>query len=165
MILCLGKLLKVFGIGRSGMRAVIQRVKYARVRVEGQIVGEIAQGMLVLVGIGKGDGENLVQPLAQKIALLRIFSDAHGKMNLSLLDIKGGALVVSQFTLFADCTRGRRPFFGDAGEPVSAQTLCEAFITALRATGIAPVATGRFGADMQVELCNDGPVTILLESK
>jgi len=145
------------------MRAVVQRVKYARVKIENDVVGEIEQGMLILLGVAKNDDENVIKPFAKKIATLRIFSDHVDKMNLSLLDIKGSALVVSQFTLYADCSRGRRPFFGDAEEPVRAKALYEFFIEALHDVGISHVATGQFGTNMQVELSNDGPVTILLE--
>jgi D-aminoacyl-tRNA deacylase len=144
------------------VKAVLQRVKWARVKVEERVVGEIAQGLLVLLGVGKGDDEKLADAFAKKIAELRIFEDDAGKMNRSVLDVAGACLVVSQFTLFADTTRGRRPFFGDAEAPDKASPLCDYFAAALRKLG-PTVATGEFGAMMQVELCNDGPVTITLE--
>jgi D-tyrosyl-tRNA(Tyr) deacylase len=145
------------------MRAIVQRVTSARVRVGGEVVGEIGQGLLVLLGVGKGDTAEMGAALARKIALLRIFADADDKMNLSLLDVGGAALVVSQFTLYADTTRGRRPFFGDAEAPELARALCDAFCQALEREGVR-VATGRFGAMMKVDLCNDGPVTLVLDT-
>jgi D-tyrosyl-tRNA(Tyr) deacylase len=145
------------------MRAIVQRVTSARVRVGGEVVGEIGQGLLVLLGVGKGDTAEMGAALARKIALLRIFADADDKMNLSLLDVGGAALVVSQFTLYADTTRGRRPFFGDAEAPELARALCDAFCQALEREGLR-VATGRFGAMMKVDLCNDGPVTLVLDT-
>ncbi len=145
------------------MRAVVQRVTSARVRVDGEVVGEIGQGLLVLLGVGKGDTPDIGAALAKKISLLRIFADPDDKMNLSVLDVAGSALVVSQFTLYADTTRGRRPFFGDAEAPEAAKALCDDFARALEREGVR-VATGRFGAMMQVELCNDGPVTIWLDT-
>jgi len=145
------------------MRAVVQRVTSARVQVDGEVVGEIGQGLLVLLGVGKGDTAEVGAALARKIALLRIFADAQDKMNLSVRDVGGAVLVVSQFTLYADTTRGRRPFFGDAEAPEVAKARCDDFARALAGEGL-PVATGRFGAMMQVELCNDGPVTIWLET-
>ncbi len=144
------------------MRAVIQRVKWAKVTVAGEVVGAIDRGLLVLLGVGKGDTPELGDALAKKIAQLRIFSDAEDKMNLSLLEVGGACLVVSQFTLYADTTRGRRPFFGEAEAPEPAKALCERFGRALEACGVR-VASGRFGAMMDVELCNDGPVTITLD--
>jgi D-aminoacyl-tRNA deacylase len=146
------------------MRVVLQRVKWASVCVEGECIGEIEAGLLVLLGIAQGDTPQTASALAKKIAELRIFSDARGKMNDSLLQNEGGALVVSQFTLFADCNQGRRPFFGGAEAPEKAAPLCDAFAAALKDIGVKRVETGRFGADMQVELCNDGPVTILLDA-
>ena len=145
------------------MRAVVQRVTSARVRVGGEVVGEIGQGLLVLLGVGKGDTPEAGAALARKISLLRIFADAEDKMNLSVRDVSGAALVVSQFTLYADTTRGRRPFFGDAEAPDVARARCDDFARALEAEGVR-VATGRFGAMMQVELCNDGPVTLWLDT-
>lgn len=146
------------------MRVVIQRVKWARVIVNDAVVGEIQNGVAILLGIGKGDDEAAADGLAQKITALRIFADEQDKMNKSLLDCGGAALVVSQFTLYADCTRGRRPYFGDAEDPVIARKLCDYFATALRQRGVSQVQTGEFGAAMALELCNDGPVTIILES-
>jgi D-aminoacyl-tRNA deacylase len=145
------------------MRAVVQRVSSARVRVDGAVVGEIAQGFLVLLGVGQGDGADEVAYMAGKIRDLRLFPDDEGKMNRSLLDIGGGVLVVSQFTLYGDCRRGRRPSFIAAGAPDLAKALYEDVVKELRASGLT-VATGIFQADMKVELVNDGPVTILLDS-
>jgi D-tyrosyl-tRNA(Tyr) deacylase len=145
------------------MRAVVQRVSSARVRVDGAVVGEIAQGFLVLLGVGQGDGADEVAYMASKIRDLRLFPDDEGKMNRSLLDIGGGVLVVSQFTLYGDCRRGRRPSFIAAGAPDLAKALYEDVVKELRASGLT-VATGIFQADMKVELVNDGPVTILLDS-
>jgi D-aminoacyl-tRNA deacylase len=144
------------------MRALVQRVRSARVRVEGEVVGAIEQGVLVLLGVGKGDSEREAEALAKKVVELRIFEDEAGKMNLALREVGGGCLVVSQFTLFADTSRGRRPYFGEAEGPERARALCEHFSASVRALGI-EVAQGRFGAMMQVELCNDGPVTIWLD--
>ena len=146
------------------MRLVLQRVSFARVQVNQTIVGSCGKGLLLLTGIAQGDDEKTIQAMAKKVAELRIFSDDQGKMNRSLLDIQGECLVVSQFTLFADCTQGRRPFFGGAEVPDKASAMCDAFVAALKAQGITKVEAGIFGADMQVELCNDGPVTILLDS-
>lgn len=144
------------------MRALLQRVQSASVSVEGQKVGQIAQGLLIFLGVGQGDGEEKALRLAEKIVLLRIFEDREGKMNLSLQDIGGAALVVSQFTLYADTQRGRRPSFTAAAPPAIAAPLIERFAAHLSALGI-PVQQGVFGADMQVELVNDGPVTLWLE--
>jgi D-tyrosyl-tRNA(Tyr) deacylase len=127
------------------------------------VVGQIGRGLVVLLGVGHGDGEAEARLLGEKIANLRIFEDAAGKMNLSLLDVGGEALVVSQFTLYADTRRGRRPGFTDAALPDVAEPLVQRFADHLRAAGI-PVATGRFGAMMLVEIHNDGPVTILLDT-
>ncbi len=146
------------------MRAVLQRVKQARVHVEGRVIGEIKQGLLVFIGVGKEDQEADADYLAAKIPQLRVFEDAEGKFNRSLLDIKGEILVVSQFTLFGDCRRGRRPSFSDAAEPDQARELYQRFITKLKENAIT-VAQGEFQAHMEVELINDGPVTLLLESK
>jgi len=145
------------------MRAVVQRAREARVRVEGAVVGDIAQGLVVLLGVGAGDGEDDAELLAQKICELRIFADAADKMNLSLVDVGGACLVVSQFTLFADLRRGRRPYFGGAEAPERAAELVEHFARAVAARGV-QVERGVFGATMQVELVNDGPVTILVDS-
>jgi D-tyrosyl-tRNA(Tyr) deacylase len=147
------------------MRAVVQRCRRAQVTVDGQVVGAVEQGLLVLVGAGKGDGDADVAYIADKIVGLRIFPDADGKMNLSVLDVGGGVLLVSQFTLFGDVRKGRRPAFIDALEPVAAEALYERTVAAVRAAGVTRVATGVFRADMQVELVNDGPVTILLDSR
>lgn len=145
------------------MRAVLQRVKEAKVTVEGEVVGEIQGGLLVLLGVGKGDGEAEATLLARKMSGLRIFRDAEGKMNLSILDSGGAMLVVSQFTLFGDCRKGRRPSFNKAARPEQAIPLYEFFCEALREMGL-HVETGRFGAMMDVQLINDGPVTIWLDS-
>lgn len=145
------------------MRAVIQRVSGARVEVEGETIGEIGQGLLILLGIHSDDKLTDLHYLVDKIANLRIFADKAGKMNLSLLDIGGSALVVSQFTLYADTRRGRRPGFSAAAAPQQAESLYEQFCAALRAQKI-PVATGSFGADMDVHLTNQGPVTIIIDS-
>jgi D-tyrosyl-tRNA(Tyr) deacylase len=147
------------------MRAVLQRVKQGAVRVDDQIVGAIDHGFVILVGVGHGDGDPQAQWLARKIAGLRVFEDADGKFNLSLLDVGGGCLVVSQFTLFADARKGRRPSFTDAAPPEIAEPLIIRFADMLRQEGIAPVAMGVFGARMQVEIHNDGPVTILLDTQ
>ena len=146
------------------MRAVIQRVRHARVTVDGEITGQIEQGILVLLGIRPGDVEKDGAWLAAKIANLRIFTDESGKMNDSLIDIGGGALVVSQFTLYGDCRKGRRPSFVGAAHPSIAEPLYERFCAQLAAEGIAPVGRGVFGAMMDVELLNDGPVTLTLDS-
>ena len=144
------------------MRALLQRVSYASVTVEGQVISKIGKGLLILLGVGHNDGEQQVQFLAEKIANLRIFEDNQVKTNLSILDVKGEALVVSQFTLYADVAKGRRPSFTDAALPDVAEPLVERFIDALGQCGILTQA-GKFGAHMQVEIHNDGPVTIWLE--
>jgi D-aminoacyl-tRNA deacylase len=144
------------------VRALIQRVTSAAVRVDGAVVGEIGPGMLVLVCAMAGDDEAKPVALAAKVAKLRIFRDEAGKMNLSLKDTGGAALVVSQFTLAADTSRGNRPGFSGAADPVVGERLYEAFGQAMRDEGIS-VATGRFGADMAVSLVNDGPVTIMMD--
>jgi D-aminoacyl-tRNA deacylase len=146
------------------MRALLQRVSHASVTVDGQVAGQIGQGLLVLLGIGHGDGEAQIKILSDKIAHLRIFEDDEGKMNRSLLDIGGSALVVSQFTLYADARRGRRPGFTGAAPPSIAEPLVVRFKDALAGYGLT-VAGGVFGAYMQVELVNDGPVTIWLDSE
>ena len=146
------------------MRAVVQRVSAASVAVDGAIVGQIACGLLVLVGVTHGDGEREVEWLAEKLANLRIFEDQGGKMNASLLDAGGAALVVSQFTLYGDARKGNRPSFIDAARPEQAIPLYESVAAHLRARNI-PVETGRFGAHMAVNLTNDGPVTIILDTK
>ncbi|ABV94531.1 D-tyrosyl-tRNA(Tyr) deacylase [Dinoroseobacter shibae DFL 12 = DSM 16493] len=144
------------------MRALIQRVTEASVRVEGAVIGRTGPGLLVLVCGMPGDTDRSVAALAGKIAKLRIFRDAEGRMNRSLLDVGGGALVVSQFTLAADTSRGNRPGFSAAAPPKEGERLYEAFAAALAETGVA-VETGRFGANMAVALVNDGPVTIWME--
>ena len=146
------------------MRAVVQRVKRAAVRVNGGVVGSIGPGLLVLVGIGKTDSDTDVQNLAEKIVNLRVFEDEHGKMNRSLLEMGGQVLCVSQFTLYGDCRKGRRPSYDQAAGPDTAQRLYDDFVKALRSFGIV-VATGQFQAMMEVELVNDGPVTLLLDSE
>ena len=145
------------------MRVVIQRVSRASVTVDGQTVASIGRGLLLLVGVAPEDGEEEAHRLARKCAELRVFSDAEGKFNLSLLDVGGEALVVSQFTLLADTRRGRRPSFVGAAPPETAEPLVEAFAAAMREAGV-PTQTGRFGAKMTVELVNEGPVTIVLDS-
>ncbi len=145
------------------MRAVVQRVSWARVRVDGNVVGEIPQGLLILLGVSQNDHWAEAAMLAEKISKLRIFSDSAGKMNLSLPDVDGAILVVSQFTLFADTRRGNRPSFTAAAEPRKARELYESFCQLLQQLGI-PVATGVFAAEMEVELLNQGPVTILLDT-
>ena len=145
------------------MRIVAQRVSRASVSVDGESVASIGRGLLLLVGVADGDGEEEARRLAAKCVELRVFSDAEGKFNLSLLDVGGEALVVSQFTLLADTRRGRRPSFVGAAPPEVAQPLVEAFAAAMREAGV-PTQTGRFGAKMTVELVNEGPVTIVLDS-
>ena len=144
------------------MRIVLQRVKQASVKIQGKVVGSIGQGILLLIGVHKDDAPDKAQFLAAKCADLRIFSDAQDKMNLSLKDIKGGALAVSQFTLFGDCNKGRRPSFIEAAEPNKGKFLYDYFVSELQ-KHIPDVKTGIFGAMMDVELINDGPVTLILE--
>ena len=146
------------------MKAVVQRVKSAAVYVEGRATGEIGQGLLVLVGVGAGDGEKDVGYLVSKLPELRIFEDAAGKFNLSLKEVGGEMLVVSQFTLYGDCRKGRRPSFVEAAEPAEAKRLYEELVIRLRGQDV-PVKTGEFQTKMQVHLVNDGPVTILLDSR
>ena len=146
------------------MRAVIQRVSEARVEVEGETVGQIRQGLLALVGVRTDDSEADAAYLADKIVNLRIFEDEAGKMNLSLLDTGGEALIVSQFTLYGDARKGRRPGFTESSAGEHASTLYDAVCERVRDSGI-PVAVGRFGAHMQIHLVNDGPVTLLLDSR
>lgn len=146
------------------MKAVIQRVTHANVRVDGETVGSCGQGFLILLGVMAGDDEKEADKLVNKIVNLRIFEDENGKMNLSSLDIGGEMLVVSQFTLCADCTHGRRPSFTPSAPPDEANRLYEYFVRRLKENGISHVETGVFGADMKVELLNDGPVTIILDS-
>ena len=146
------------------MRAVVQRVKEARVDVQGVTVGEIDQGFLVFLGVGHGDSEEDVAYLANKISHLRVFPDAQGLMNISLAEIRGSVLVVSQFTLWGDCHKGRRPSFARAAPPDQAEALYQSFVGALRGKGF-PVATGKFQEMMDVHLINDGPVTLILDSR
>jgi D-tyrosyl-tRNA(Tyr) deacylase len=146
------------------VRALLQRVSRASVTVDEQIVGQIGWGLLVLLGVGQGDSEAQVKTMADKIVHLRIFGDDEGKMNRSLLDIRGEVLVVSQFTLHADVCRGRRPSFTDAAPPSIAEPLYEHFKEAIAGYGLT-VASGIFGASMQIELYNEGPVTIWLDSE
>ena len=145
------------------MRALLQRVSRAEVRIEGQSVAAIGPGLLILLGVGPADDEWVASGLAAKVAGLRIFADADGLTNLSLSEVGGAALVVSQFTLYADTRRGRRPSFIHAAGPVVGERLYEVFCEILASTGV-PVAQGRFGAEMAVELINDGPFTIWLDS-
>lgn len=144
------------------MRALLQRVSKASVTVEGQTISSIGKGLLILLGVGHGDGEEQAKFLAEKIANLRVFEDEQGKTNLSILDVKGEAIVVSQFTLYADTRKGRRPSFIDAAMPEVAEPLVSRFVELLRGHGV-PTQTGVFGAHMQVKIHNDGPVTIWLE--
>lgn len=146
------------------MKAVIQRVTHASVKVDGETVGSCGQGFLILLGVMAGDDEKEADKLVNKTVNLRIFEDENGKMNLSSLDIGGEMLVVSQFTLCADCTHGRRPSFTPSAPPDEANRLYEYFVYRLKENGISHVETGVFGADMKVELLNDGPVTIILDS-
>lgn len=146
------------------MRAVIQRVSRAKVTVHGQVVGEISSGLLVLLGVGQHDTEASAQYLADKTTGLRIFEDEAGKMNRSVADIGGAVLVVSQFTLYGDVRKGKRPSFDDAAPPQTARLLYEHFVDRIRSTGLRCEA-GRFQEMMQVEMVNDGPVTILLDSE
>jgi D-aminoacyl-tRNA deacylase len=148
-----------------GMRAVVQRVSRAKVTVGDRVTGAIEAGLLVLLGAGQGDTATDLAYIVDKIANLRIFADAAGKMNRSVLDTGGGVLVVSQFTLYGDARQGRRPAFTGALEPAAARALYEQALVALRGAGIALVQAGEFAADMAVELSNDGPVTILLDSR
>ncbi|GAC1674210.1 MAG: D-aminoacyl-tRNA deacylase [Candidatus Acidiferrum sp.] len=146
------------------MRAVLQRVSKAHVTVDGQVTGEIASGLMILLGVGRMDTSAAAVLMAEKVANLRIFEDAAGKMNLSLLDVKGASLVVSQFTLYGDARGQRRPSYMGAAAPETANALYEEFCKALRGLGV-NVATGVFQATMSVELVNEGPVTILLDTE
>lgn len=145
------------------MRAVVQRVRQAAVRVGDETVGAIGHGLVVLLGVATGDGPAQAEALAHKAAYLRIFDDEQGRLNRSVLDVGGSVLVVSQFTLYGDTSRGRRPSFVHAAPPEAAEPLCDRFADVLRSLGLA-VATGRFRAVMLVEIHNDGPVTILLDT-
>ncbi|MFH1382865.1 MAG: D-aminoacyl-tRNA deacylase [Chloroflexota bacterium] len=146
------------------MKVLLQRVTAASVSISGQVVGKIGPGLVVFVGVANGDGEKDAQYLVQKTVGLRIFADAAGKFNLSVMDIKGELLIVSQFTLLADARKGRRPSFTDAAPPAEAEALFEQFVTEARASGL-KVETGRFQQYMQVEIHNDGPVTVMLDSR
>jgi len=146
------------------MRVLLQRVTHASVVVDNDTIGAIGRGYLLLLGVGHDDNHASADKLAKKIANLRIFPNQAGKFDRSLLDVGGGALVVSQFTLFADASKGNRPSFIDAARPDLAAPLCDYFVESLQQLGVERVATGRFAADMQVSLCNDGPVTIWLDT-
>jgi D-aminoacyl-tRNA deacylase len=144
------------------MRIILQRVSQASVRIDGHVAGAIGRGFCLLVGLTHADTESAVDWMAEKVAGLRLFPDADGKMNLGLDEVGGGILVISQFTLYGDSAKGRRPSFVDAARPETAIPLYERFVARLRARGL-EVATGEFGADMQVEIHTDGPVTLILE--
>jgi D-tyrosyl-tRNA(Tyr) deacylase len=146
------------------VRGVVQRVSRAEVRIAGEVVGRIGLGLVVLLGAGEGDGEADVTYLVDKVVNLRVFADEAGNMNRSVLEVGGALLVVSQFTLYGDCRKGRRPSFVRALAPGPAEMLYDRFVAAARASGL-PVETGRFRAMMEVELVNDGPVTLLIDSK
>jgi D-tyrosyl-tRNA(Tyr) deacylase len=152
------------GFKEDTVRALIQRVSFARVLVDAAVVGEIGSGLLILLGVGREDREADVEGLAPKVAHLRIFPDEAGKMNRSLVETGGQALVVSQFTLYGDCRKGRRPSFADAADPQEAERLYEAFMRRMEKEGVA-VACGKFQAMMDVELINCGPVTLMMDSK
>ena len=145
------------------MRALVQRVAWARVRARGETAGEIGPGLLVLLGVRQGDGEAELERLAAKVAKLRVFADDAGKMNRSVLEVRGAALVVSQFTLYGDARGGNRPSFARSARPAEAEALYRSFCRRLESLGV-PVQTGVFGASMEVELLNQGPVTLLLDS-
>jgi len=146
------------------MRALLQRVKKASVTVDGKVIGSVGEGYLILLGVRDGDTLAEAKFLAQKTAELRVFTDDEGKMNRSMLDVGGSALVVSQFTLYADCRKGRRPSFIDAMKPPMAEDLYLEYVNLLREAGVSHVETGEFGADMLVSIENDGPVTIMLDT-
>ena len=146
------------------MRLVVQRVKRSAVTINGQERREIGQGMCVLIGVTHADTESSADWLAEKIAGLRIFSDSEGKINLSLQDIDGEVLLVSQFSLYASCAKGRRPGFSDAAKPEHAQNIYNYFVQRVKALGLKNVQTGEFGADMEVEIINDGPLTFIIDS-
>ena len=145
------------------MRAILQRVLNASVKVDGKTIGEIDKGLLVFLGVGEGDTEKDLKYIADKCIGLRIFSDEEDKMNLALTDVGGQMLVISQFTLYGDCRKGRRPSFASSMEPVKAKEMYESFIKYIEQSGI-KTEHGEFGADMKVELINDGPVTLMLDS-
>ena len=146
------------------MKAVIQRVINSNVKIDGEVVGEVGKGFMILLGVMQGDTKADADKLVKKIPYLRIFEDENGKMNLSCLDVNGEMLVISQITLCADCSHGRRPSFIQSATPDEANMLYEYFVEELKKAGVSKVATGQFGADMKVELINDGPVTIILDS-
>jgi D-tyrosyl-tRNA(Tyr) deacylase len=152
-----------FNLKDGSLRACIQRVAEASVTVEGEIVGQIEKGLLVLLGVGKNDSPEEANWMAERIAGLRVFNDEQGKMNLSLADVGGAMLIVSQFTLWGDCRKGRRPSFVNAADPAVANTLYEMFVTLVREMGI-EVATGKFREHMMVALVNDGPVTLWIDT-
>jgi len=145
------------------MKAILQRVTSSKVSIDGKVVGQIGQGLNILLGVGQEDEESVIPKFAEKIVNLRIFADLDGKMNKSLLDVKGEVLLISQFTLYGDTKKGRRPSFMKAAEPKKGKVLYEALVEAIRSYGIT-VKTGEFGAYMDVEIHNDGPVTIILDS-
>lgn len=145
------------------MRAVIQRVKNASVKIDGRVNGEAGEGLLIFLGVGKGDADADLKYIADKILGLRIFEDENGKMNRSVTDISGDLLIISQFTLYGDCRKGKRPSFDGAMPPKEAEEMYESFVAYMRESGL-KTETGEFGADMKVELLNDGPVTIILDS-
>jgi len=145
------------------MKAVIQRVKKGSVSVAGEKTGEIGAGLVILFGVREGDTKKNAEYLAEKIVNLRIFSDRNDKMNLSVLDVKGEILLIPQFTLYADCSKGNRPFFGDAANPKIAKPIFETLISKLEKSGLR-IEKGQFGAKMEVELVNDGPVTLIIEN-
>lgn len=147
------------------MKAVIQRVINSKVDIQGKTVGKCHKGFMILLGVADGDTKSDADKLIKKIPVLRVFEDENGKMNLSCLDVNGEILVISQFTLCADCSHGRRPSFTSSAPPDVANELYEYFVEQLRLSGVKSVETGEFGADMQVHLINDGPVTIILDSK
>ena len=147
------------------MRALLQRVSRAEVRVGGDTIASIGPGLLILVGVGRGDDEVVTDGLARRVSELRIFADLEGRTNRSIIDMAGAALVVSQFTLYADTSRGRRPGFTDAASPELAERLYLRFADGLRLNGVADVQTGSFGAEMAIELVNDGPFTIWLDTR
>ena len=147
------------------MRTLVQRVTAGQVEMEGECIGKIGRGLVILLGVTHQDTLEDVRFLAEKCVNLRIFEDDAGKMNRSLLDIGGEALIVSQFTLYGDCRKGRRPGFSDAADPAVAEKLYERFVELMKQQNVAKVQTGRFGADMKVKIFNDGPVTFLLESR
>lgn len=146
------------------MKAVIQRVTFSNVKVDGETIGEIEKGFMILLGVAEGDGRKEADFLAKKIANMRIFEDENGKMNLSILQIQGACLVISQFTLCADCKKGNRPSFINAAKPDEAEGLYEYFMGSLKENGVEKIESGSFGADMKVTLLNDGPVTIILDT-